>query len=380
MPFVPHGFQLHPGQESWSVTTEILRDLNRDHPNWRVGATLHMPRQRLAYWQRASDVWSEATAFLVADPEPTRMDRVFDERGRGRDDYAYLAESDPVANPARFVRQAVRAQQAAGATAIIAPWQLHGVTQTEHELASSIRFAELAQDYTNDMPLLIGIEATEGVFATEEARNAMINELVEGPELPVYLRMRANAPAGYKPYQQPSGLAGLKHVVSALVANDRPVALPQSGLCGWLMSAAGASTFGAGMAGSMQRNSPPAGGGGGLPPLHWYFVPQMLGFALAEEMPDIARVDGFEVCDCPYCESALPGTGASFDSEAAGKHFLHWCARLASELSPSTAAAVVAQRVDAASEFASAMADARLTLDPRSQPSHLPIWQATLRG
>jgi hypothetical protein len=265
-----------------------------------------------------------------------------------------------------------------GATEIVAPWLLHGVTQTEHELAATIRFAKLAGEYVGDDDnLFMGVEATQGVFATEEARNAMINELVEDPELPVYLRMRTTAPAGYKQYQEPGALRGLREVVKALEANERPVTLPQSGLCGWLMTAFGARSFGAGMQGSMQRNSAPAGGGGGLPPLHWYFVPQLLGFVQAEEMDEIAELDEFMPCDCPYCDEELPATGASFDARLAGKHFIWWCASLAAELEPGSPGDIVSERVQDAEEFGVEV-EAVATLDDRSKPTHLATWSEIL--
>jgi hypothetical protein len=379
MPDIAHGFQLHPGREAWAVTTELLKDIADDHPDWRVGATLHLPRQRLSYWTKVSAVWDLSTDFLVADPESTRMDRDFDERGRGRADFDYLAESDPAANQVRFVTDVIEAQRHAGASVLVSPWMLHGTSQTEHELSATIGFAETALAITDDGEhLLMGVEATEGVFATSEARNAMINELVEGPELPVYLRMRVNPPAGYMPYQQRDALGGLRDVVRALESNDRPVALPQSGLAGWLMCAFGARSFGAGASGSMQRNTAPTGGGGGLPPLHWYFIPQLLGFIQAEEVPDCAEVEGFELCDCPYCASRPPGVGAGFNSEAAGKHFLWWCARLAAELDPGDPARTVRALVAAASTFAGALDEAAVSLDPRSRPTHLPVWRGVL--
>jgi hypothetical protein len=334
----------------------------------------------MSYWTRAAAAWNDLTDFLIADPETTRLDRAYDDRGRGRDDYDYLSESDPAANVARFVGNVLGAQRSAGATVLVTPWLLHGMTQTEHELAATIRFAEAAVEAVGDEELLVGVEATEGVFATAEARNALINELVEGPELPVYLRMRITAPSGYKQYQQRDGLEGLREVVRALEANDRPVILPQSGLTGWLMTAFGARSFGAGMAASLQRNTMPSSGGGGLPPLHWYYVPELLGFVQAEEMPDIAGVAGFNVCTCPYCDGDLPEIGAKFDLELAGKHFLWRCAQLAAELPEVNPGGHVSRLVSDASDFWTAVQEAGVSLDARSQATHLAVWSTVLDG
>lgn len=378
MPDVAHGFQFHPGTESGDDVTDFLGELAELRPDSRIGATIHIPRQRLTYWQRIEPDWSPTVDFMVGDPECGRMDRPFEDRGKGRDDFAYLGESDAPANAERFVKQAIDAQTEIGATALVAPWLLHGVTQTEHELNATIRFASLAEEYVDDDDkLLMGIEATQGVFATAEARNAMINELVEGPELPAYLRMRITPPQGYMQYRDPAALKGLREVVLALDANDRAVSLPQSGLTGWVMSAFGASSYGAGMQGSMQRNTAPAGGGGGFPPLHWYFVPEMLGFVLAEEMDDVSQVDGFSVCECPYCDGELPAPGAAFDAREAGKHFIWWCSTLADELDSGSPHDLVASRVAAATEFAEQV-EASVQLDDRSIPAHLPIWTQLL--
>lgn len=234
MPDVAHGFQLHPARESATAVTTLLVDLTTRQPGWRVGATMHLPRQKLTYWAKTSPNWDAPADFLVADPESPRLDRAFNDRGRGRDDFNYLAESDPAANHERFVADVLEAQREAEATALISPWLVHGLSQTEHELSTTIRFAEDAQATAQGEHLLMGLEATEGVFANAQARNAMINELVEGPELPVYLRMRVNPPAGYKPFQEFDPLSGMRDVVRSLEENDRPVALPQSGLAGWL--------------------------------------------------------------------------------------------------------------------------------------------------
>jgi hypothetical protein len=355
-----------------------LEELASSRPDSRIGATIHIPRQKLSYWQKMHPAWSPSVDFLAGDLECGRMDRPFPDRGSGRKDFSYLRESDPAANAKRFVEQAIEAQGEVGATVLVSPWLLHGVTQTEHELAATLRFASIAKEYVDDGDkLFMGVEATQGVFATDEARNALINELVEGPELPVYLRMRVIAPQGYMQYQEQGALRGLREVVKALDANDRAVALPQSGLTGWLMTAFGARSFGSGMQGSMQRNTAPPGGGGGFPPLHWYFVPQILGFVQAEEMNDIAELDGFEPCNCPYCGGELPSTAAAFDAREAGKHFIWWCSTLVDELDTDTPSDTVIDRVHGAEEFASEVNSA-VQLDDRSVPSHLSLWSEIL--
>jgi hypothetical protein len=381
MPDTPYGFQLHHGTESASVIAALLGELASARPGVRLGATMHLPRQKPSYWSRAAAIWQTPADFLVADPESARMDLPYDERGRGREGLDYLAESDPAANHVRFVQDVLDAQRAAHATSLISPWMVHGLSQTEHELATTIRFALDAQSLVGPGErLLMGLEATEGVFATPEARNAMINELVEGPELPVYLRMRVNPLGGYKPVEDVACLSGLRDVVRSLTDNERSVALPQSGLVGWFMGAFGACSFGAGMSGSMQRNTLRPASRGGRTPLHWYFVPELLGFVQAEEMEELLELDGVSLCPCPYCAGRSPAVGGMFDSIGAGFHFLWWCLTLAGELNAADPEAAVRQRVENAATVAAEIDEARLVLDERSAPTHIPAWQTVLAG
>jgi hypothetical protein len=134
------------------------------------------------------------------------------------------------------------------------------------------------------------------------------------------------------------------------------------------------------MAASLQRNTAPSSGGSGAPPLPWYFVPQLLGFVLADEVHDIAEVEGFEACDCPYCDGELPDTGAAFDRMAAGKHFLWSCARFAAELDEDDSLASINSLVDDAVDFADAVAEDGVPLDSRSTPAHLAVWKRVVEG
>ncbi len=160
--------------------------------------------------------------------------------------------------------------------------------------------------------------------------------------------------------------------------NDQPVLLPQTGLAGWLMLGFGALCFGAGVSGTLQRSPMPlarGGGGGGQPPLQWYFHPQLLGFVRADELADLDRVSGAEVCDCPYCIASPPVPGAAFDRDAADKHFLRWCIRLADEVRRATdRQTTVRQRVEAAERHWRSVQGAGVTLDSRSRPTHLATW------
>ena len=165
--------------------------------------------------------------------------------------------------------------------------------------------------------------------------------------------------------------------------NDVPTVMPQSGLLGWLMAPHGAMAFGAGTTGSMEWCKPAdtGGGGGGNPPLHWHFHPQLLGFVLAEELPSLAEVAGYQACGCPYCASTPPQTGTSFNAEVASRHYLWNCAMLANELRRSPDPDLtVRRRLQAAQSFWNQVQSDGLVLDSRSQASHLEAWLQVAAG
>jgi hypothetical protein len=97
-------------------------------------------------------------------------------------------------------------------------------------------------------------------------------------------------------------------------------------------------------------------------------------------MADIAEVVGFDLCDCPYCDEELPGEGAVFDASDAGRHFIWWGARLAAELGAGDPRDLVSSRVSTALAFTDAVSEAGVPLDERSEPTHLPVWNAVLEG
>lgn len=382
MPLNGYSVIVHRGKETAQVITSFLRSLSQQQRDWRVAASVWLPRNRVTHHQQVLDEFQPSTRYVLADPETPKVQLQFDRRGHGRKDFAYLQESDPAANRERFVRQVLEAQLSVGAQVLIAPWLVHGRSGTDRELNATIDFATRAASspLASNRTLLLSVAATDGVFADVRARNNLLNLLVELPERPIYLRMEmSSAPAGRAQYQGRAALSGLRECIEALASNDRPVFLPQTGVLGWLMLPFGATAFGTGLSASMQRNLPlptEGGGGGGLPPLHWYFLPQFLGFVLAEELDSLRRVTGFEECSCPSCARVRPRGGAAFNEQAAGHHFLWWCARLANELNEpgGSAVATVRERLEAASAFWRRVQRAGVVLDDRSQPMHLATW------
>ena len=365
-----------------TLLDELLADLVVEHPEWRVGVALRLPRQSLAYCVDKLDNWESDTDYQLADPETRQMVLPYRNRGRGRADYPYLQESDPAANRNRFVTRVLRAQVQAGRHALITPSLIHGLTGTNHELKVTLDFARRSLEHSlaDNRQMLVGIEATEAIFADKASRDAMLDEIVGLDDAPpVYLRMTTSAtPAGRRQYEHAAALAGLRLAVEALVSNDHAVLLPQSGLAGWLMLGFGAHCFGAGIPGTLQRAPLPvarSGPGGGQRALQWYFHPQLLGFVLADELADLSNVNGAEICDCPYCKATPPAPGAAFDRNAADKHFLRWCVALAEEIrqAPDRKQAVQ-QRVKAAAQHWQTVQTAGVVLDRRSQPSHLAAW------
>lgn len=368
------------------VVERFLRDLSSDNRrDWYSGGCLLLPRWRVST-QRDSAVRLEPLVdFLIADPDTRRLHLAFDGRGRGRDELAYLAESDPLANRQRFVNDTLQAQVANGRDSLVSPWLIHGLTPgDDRQLRATVDFAERAAEHphANDRQVLMGLEATQEVFADEELRNRMIDEIVEANvELPVYLRMTIDPPESRRPYGNEEALAGLRAACEALRANDRAVVLPQSGVVGWLMLPFGATSFGSGLTSSMERNVRPvagAGGGGGAPPLHWYFSLDLLGPVLAEELPAL-QMEGVLDCACPYCSAAPPQPGAAFDRNSAALHYLWCCGFLADEVTraPNPEEAV-RSRVANARALWGQVRGAAVPLDGRSRENHLEAWSAAV--
>jgi hypothetical protein len=366
------------------LVERFVQDMAVAQPGWRLGACLLLPR----WWastQRDFAIRLEPhTDYLLGDPETRRLHIPFAARGRGRDDLAYLQESDPLVNRGRFVSNTLSAQVANGRDILISPYLIHGITGTDRELRATVDFAARSKSHNlaSSRTLLMGLEATAGVFADDRSRDQMIDEVVEADlELPVYLRMTINLPESRKPYGDADSLLGLRAAVEALASNDISVVLPQIGLVGWLMLPFGAQSFGAGTASSMERNLLPVAGGrggGGAQPLHWFFSPDLLGPVLAEELPSLRR-EGVVDCTCPYCTATPPRGGTAFDPRAAALHYLWWCAYLADELRQAgDPALVVRDRVAAARRLWQRVREARVPLDPRSSETHLAAWSAAI--
>jgi hypothetical protein len=140
----------------------------------------------------------------------------------------------------------------------------------------------------------------------------------------------------------------------------------------------GASGFGAGINASNQSLAIRTGGGGnGANKLEWYFVPQLLSCVLRHEVQHIAKVTGYQPCDCPFCQKLPLGAKAGhWDFNEAGLHYLWWCAKLTSEQQQNAAhaQAAVKKRINDAKDFAHAVRVQKVLLDPRSSPAHLAAW------
>lgn len=361
--------------------SDIVADLRTALATSRIGASIRIPRGRLAYNQDLIGELQPTASYVLADPETRQVVLPFNKRGRGRADNAYLKEDTPRANRARYVNQVLRSQINHGAAALITPSLIQGINPGNIDMDATVDFAKaaVADSVSTGHDLIMGLEALHTVFANGTARNYMVNAIVDlDEELPVWLRMTSPAPQGRGQILHEGSLKGLRDVVEALTANDRPVLLPYSGMCGWLMMGFGALAFGAGVPASLERTviPSPTGGGGGNQPLHWYFERQLLGFVRAEEMPSISAVAGFTPCPCPFCGGGLPAAGAAFDADAAAKHYFWWCVRLTDGLrSAVDRADHVRDTLDEGLAFWDAVKKAGVLLDNRSEPTHLDTWR-----
>jgi hypothetical protein len=363
---------------------DFLERLDNEHNDWYVGACLLLPRWFVStYSDRAA--WLEPNVnYLLGDPDTRRLHLAFEGRGRARSELDYLGESDPLANRKRFVRNALRAQVANGRQTLISPWLIHGISGDERYLEATVEFASIAAEHklAEDRQLLMGLEATQEIFADKESRDRMVDEVIEGDaDLPIYLRMTIDPPESRRPFGDAESLRGLREAVEAFRDNGRRVILPQSGLCGYLMLPFGASAFGAGRRASMERNLRPSdssGGGGGAPPLNWYFSFDLLGPVLAEELAPL-HAAGVPVCGCPYCDESPPAPGPGFNADQAAKHFLYGCASLAEGVRQAgDPAAVVRSQVASAEDLWAQIREAGVALDNRSQENHLAAWSAAI--
>lgn len=368
------------------VVRDFLEQLLEEHEDWYIGACLLLPRWFASTQNDRASVLEPSVDYLLADPDTRKLHLAFDGRGRSRNEFDYLQESDPLANRARFVRDTLRAQVVNGRETLITPWLIHGLSGDERYLEATVEFAAIAAKddakLVGEKQLLMGLEATREVFADKESRDRMVDEVIEGEaELPIYLRMTIDPPESHRPFGEGDALRGLREVVEAFRENDRSVILPQSGLCGWLMLPFGASGFGAGKRASMERNLRPSdstGGGGGAQPLHWYFSFDLLGPVQAEELGQL-QAAGVPPCGCPYCSESPPQPGPGFDADQATKHFLFGCALLAEEVRQAEdSEALVRSRLERAEDLWEQIREAGVPLDSRSQQNHLEAWSAAI--
>lgn len=377
MPLTRKSLLVHQGRQSDDVLIGFLESLAKSAPKWRVNATVPVPSYQPETAREKLERFDTLAKLVIADPQAHRVEFPYANRGRAREHYDYLACSDPHDKVEEFVEQVLSVQVALGRKYILSPALRHGAVPGQKNLRATRRFAHAAAEsaHLKGKRLLVGAHVTEAVIADSDARNDWLDELVDWPDGPVVLSCWMTPPDSFKQYSRRDPLVGLRATVDSLAQNDRPVVLPQTGLFGWLMLAFGAQTFGSGIDSSMMCLAVRPGGGGGAERLKWYFLPQFLGFVLADEARKIGELKDYEKCPCPYCGGLPLGQSGSWDFNRAGLHYLWWCGRLASEADqaavPLTA---VRNRIDAAREFWRVVQAAKVVLDPRSVPNHLAVW------
>lgn len=380
MPLTDISFLAHQGSQSPSVLEGFLSGVRADRPGWRVGTTVFLPRYVPATCRAYLDQFRPHAAYVLADPETHRLDVMFDDRGRGRHEFTYLQESDPVANRRRFVDDVLRAEAGVGADTLISPWLTHGVSLSTRNFRATIRFAEeaAAHPLAQEPDLMFGFAASEQVIREDDSRDDLLDAIVELPDAHIYFRMQVTPPTSYAQYGDETALRGLRRFVEGLAANGRRALLPQMGLAGWLMLPFGALAFGSGINASMQRYIAPVEGFG-TQPLEWYFEPHLLGFVLRTEMLAITQMPNYAPCPCRHCVNLTFGPGPQWHRNEAGLHYLWWCAQLADEVrAAATPAQAVQTRITAAQAFWNDLQGAAVPLDPRSEPRHLAAWSAVV--
>ena len=130
MPDSDIGFFVHRGSRSGAFLRSFVSEIHGAEPSWRVGVALHLPRGLDGYQRDLARSLESDAAYVLADPETRVMHLPYDERGRGRADFAYLSESDPAANRRRFTEQVLKAQVDNGRDVLISPWLVHNLSGT----------------------------------------------------------------------------------------------------------------------------------------------------------------------------------------------------------------------------------------------------------
>jgi hypothetical protein len=365
----------HQGHQTGDVLLDVVNTIGTSVPGARVAATVFVPRYKPATLAAKLGALDTTALWVVADPETHKLDDPYEDRGKCRDDYAYLQESDPIVNARRFVRNVLAAQVDADRDVLVSPWLLHGAVPNNDNLDATLRFAHIARTHplVGDSELMLGFAVMEGIARHSAARDHFLDEVTDLDPATLYLRVCLGPTVSWTQYRDYDVLAGLGVMVASLVENDFPVVLPLSGLVGWLMLAFGAHAFGAGVSNKLHSFTLPTSGFG--QPLEWYFYEPLLGFVLRTEVPALNAALGLADCPCRYCARLpLAGPGA-WDGNVAGQHFLTTCAKLMHEAtSAPDPRAAVAARLAAASASADQVQRSGVVLDARSEPRHLEVW------
>src|SRR5580693_7264199 len=103
-------FLAHQGKDRPDVLTSTLDEIAGRQPKWRLGATVFLPRYLPATGQRNASELDGRALYVIGDPETRKMHAPYAQRGRGRNQHAYLAEDNFAVNRARFVDTVLGAQ------------------------------------------------------------------------------------------------------------------------------------------------------------------------------------------------------------------------------------------------------------------------------
>jgi hypothetical protein len=320
---------------------------------------------------------------VIADPALHYREFAEAQRGVARRHLDYLSHLDPYAIPEAFGTSALDAQMSAGCSVLVSPGLTIGLGALDESLEVSACLAGVTAHYATreGLPLLIGLAATPGAVSTDHIRNDLLNAIVDDfPPGDLYLRVFAKGGEAFRQYADREVLEGLAAIAESLTANGRRLLLPQLGLAGWLLMARGAAAFGSGISSTLQMCCERSAQQRGRQPLPRYFVPELLGFVLREELNVIRRELDYPDCPCPFCSRLLPQAESAWDVTLAGQHYLWWCARLSAEAASSPRPLeTVTARIAAAKRFWEQLRAASVSLDPRSEPRHLGAWSLVAR-
>ncbi len=286
---------------------------------------------------------------------------------------------DNTADWDKTMNEAVEAQQGLNMTGIILPSRRLAGADWPDGLQDVLDAARRAVARHSGSDVMAGLILDEPWITDVRLRRTLLNQFTDlPPQLGVAIHVHwssANAA------NEPSALAALRTVVSALSQDNRRVLLAEAGILGWLAVAWGAWGFTAGFSQlSWRRSTAEVRRAKGQPATRVarYFEMNLLHHVRQATHQRLVRETGYMSCPCAFCAGLSPATTSTWDHKLADQHGLYSLANLTDRIAAprlSDRQARVRSVVDAAVDFEGSLG---FRLRGDSRPLHLAAWRAEL--